>query len=79
MHGGMDILTLGLWELVGTPVEAVQGQEFEMTVTYGPDEKARRSRPVESPVALNAVGPTLPADDRSAGLVPACGRRPEAR
>jgi hypothetical protein len=41
MHGGMDILTLGFWELVGTPVEAVQGQEFEMTVTYGPDGKAK--------------------------------------
>jgi hypothetical protein len=41
MHGGMDVLTLGLWELVGTPVEAVQGETFEMTVTYGPDGKAK--------------------------------------
>ena len=41
MHGGMDVLTLGIWELVGTPVEAVQGETFEMTVTYDPDGKAK--------------------------------------
>ena len=41
LHGGMDVLTLGLWEVVGTPLEAVQGQKFEMTVTYGPDGKAK--------------------------------------
>ena len=41
MHGGMDVLTLGLWEVVGTPLEAVQGTEYEMTVVYGPDGVAR--------------------------------------
>lgn len=40
-HAGMDVLTLGIWELVGTPVEAVQGEKFEMTVTYGSDGKAK--------------------------------------
>jgi hypothetical protein len=46
-HGAMDVFTLGLWELVGTPMEAVQGEKFEMTVTYGPDGKAKaiESRP----------------------------------
>lgn len=50
MHGGMDVLTLGLWELVGTPVEAVQGQKYEMTVTYDAEGKAKaiQTRPVES-------------------------------
>lgn len=48
-HAGMDVLTLGLWEVVGTPYEAVQGETYEMTVVYGPDGKAREitSRPVE--------------------------------
>jgi hypothetical protein len=40
-HGAMDVLTLGLWEAVGTPVEAIQGQKYRMTVAYGPDGKAR--------------------------------------
>lgn len=40
LHAGMDVLTLGFWELVGTPTEAVQGQDFELIVSYGPDGKA---------------------------------------
>jgi len=50
MHGGMDVLTFGLWELVGTPVEAVQGQKYEMTVTYDADGKAKtiQTRPIKS-------------------------------
>jgi hypothetical protein len=40
LHAGMDVLTLGIWELVGTPHEVVQGQDFELVVTYGPDGKA---------------------------------------
>ena len=41
MHGGLDVLTLGLWEVVGTPIEASQGTEYEMTVIYGPDGVAK--------------------------------------
>jgi hypothetical protein len=40
LHAGMDVLTLGVWELVGTPTEALQGQDFQLIVTYGPDGKA---------------------------------------
>lgn len=37
MHGGLDVLTLGLWEVVGTPVEATMGEKYKMTVEYGAD------------------------------------------
>ena len=40
-HGAMDVLTLGLWELVGTPVEAMQGQKYRMTVIYDDEGTAR--------------------------------------
>jgi outer membrane protein assembly factor BamE (lipoprotein component of BamABCDE complex) len=33
-HGVMDVLTIGLWEVVGTPIEAVQGEKRELTITY---------------------------------------------
>ena len=33
-HGVMDVLTLGLWEIVGTPVEAFIPQHHEVTVVY---------------------------------------------
>jgi hypothetical protein len=38
-HGAMDVLTLGLWEVVGTPIEGVQGERYHATITYGPDDK----------------------------------------
>ena len=40
-HGAMDVLTFGLWEVVGTPVELVQGKTYELSVTYGPDGRAK--------------------------------------
>ena len=33
-HGVMDVLTLGLWEVVGTPIEGFQGETRQLTVTY---------------------------------------------
>lgn len=33
-HGVMDVLTLGGWELLGTPIEAVQGDTFSLVVEY---------------------------------------------
>ncbi len=33
-HGAMDVLTLGLWELIGTPIEGFQGENCEITVCY---------------------------------------------
>lgn len=38
-HAVMDVLTLGIWEIVGTPIEAVQGDKYEMTVVYGEDDR----------------------------------------
>jgi hypothetical protein len=40
-HGVMDVLTLGIWEIAGTPIEAIQGEKYEATVTY--DEQDRVS------------------------------------
>ena len=33
-HGTMDILTLGLWEVIGTPIEATTGEKSYLTVEY---------------------------------------------
>ena len=38
-HGVMDVLTLGLWELAGTPMEAVQGERYQTTITYGENDR----------------------------------------
>jgi len=39
-HAGMDVLTLGLWEVFGTPLEAMQGNEMRLIVTYDAAHKA---------------------------------------
>ena len=33
-HGVMDVLTFGVWEIVGTPIEGFQGEDHQITVTY---------------------------------------------
>ena len=33
-HAVMDVLTLGIWEVAGTPIEAVQGEKKQLQVTY---------------------------------------------
>jgi hypothetical protein len=38
-HGAMDVLTLGLWELVGTPIEGFQGETYQATITYDRDDR----------------------------------------
>ena|ERR1700722_18359300 len=46
-HGVMDVLTLGLWEVVGTPVERLKGDKITMVITYdteGRVDSASRSK-----------------------------------
>jgi hypothetical protein len=38
-HAVMDLLTLGLWEVVGTPIEGFAGEEFTVTVEYDKADK----------------------------------------
>jgi hypothetical protein len=33
-HAVMDVLTIGLWEVVGTPIEAFTGDKFTVTIEY---------------------------------------------
>ncbi len=38
-HGVMDVLTLGIWEVVGTPVELAQGDKHQLTIIYDQYDK----------------------------------------
>ena len=33
-HAVMDVLTLGIWEVVGTPIEGFQGDKHQLQVEY---------------------------------------------
>lgn len=41
-HGALDVLTLGLWEVAGTPIEAVQGETFYLTIEYDENDKVKK-------------------------------------
>lgn len=36
-HAVMDVLTLGIWEVAGSPIEGFQGEKYQAMVTYAPD------------------------------------------
>jgi hypothetical protein len=41
-HGLLDVVSLGLWEVVGTPIESyADGTEIKVVVRYGDDEAVR--------------------------------------
>jgi hypothetical protein len=55
-HGAADVFTLGLWEVVGTPTEAIfDGQKVAYEVTYDASDK------VEKVVTLVGEKPESPA------------------
>lgn len=42
VHGVADVFTLGLWEVVGTPAEAIfGGKDMAVKVTYDENEKVK--------------------------------------
>ncbi len=44
-HAVADVFTLGLWEVIGTPVESVaSGDEMRIEVTYDADERVKTTQ-----------------------------------
>jgi len=49
-HGAADVLTLGLWEVVGTPTEAIfSGDKVIYEVIYDKDDKVEKVTPINIP------------------------------
>jgi len=47
-HGAADVMTLGLWELVGTPVEgAYSGDEMAFSVKYDENDRVLTVEPLD--------------------------------
>jgi hypothetical protein len=61
-HGAADVLTLGLWEVVGTPIEAIaDGTEVQVQVEYDANEK------VQNIIALAGSDELKGVDSKGAG------------
>jgi hypothetical protein len=41
-HAVMDVLTIGMWEVVGTPIEAFTGDKFTVTVEYDQNDSVTK-------------------------------------
>ncbi len=41
-HGVMDVLTLGIWEVVGSPIEGFQGEKKRLMITYDESDVVTR-------------------------------------
>jgi hypothetical protein len=64
-HGVMDVLTLCLWEVVGTPIEATQGEAFYLTVQYDPEDKITRMIPGDDGTALASLQRAKPREQNA--------------
>ena len=51
-HAIMDVLTLGVWEVVGTPIEAASSSRMRLTIVYK-DDKIKTIRAGETKGGLN--------------------------
>lgn len=38
-HAVMDVLTIGIWEVVGTPIEGFTGEKFTIIIEYDKNDK----------------------------------------
>ncbi len=41
-HAVMDVLTLGVWEIIGTPVEGFTGETFTLSVSCDDEDKVTK-------------------------------------
>jgi hypothetical protein len=66
-HGVMDVLTLGIWEVVGTPIEGFQGDKYRMAVVYNEEDKVTsiNQAPMPSKQTQNTSPTDLPKDGGS--------------
>lgn len=47
-HAVMDVLTLGIWEVVGTPIEAVQGEKYRATIIYDGNDRVNEIKTMKA-------------------------------
>ncbi len=57
-HAIMDLLTLGGWELIGTPIEGFQGEKHRLSITYDENQTVK---------SMKVVRDLTPVDDDEDG------------
>ncbi len=63
LHAAADVFTLGLWEVVGTPIEAVaDGSEVQVEVVYDDEDKVSEVRALKGEEKLQKKQDQLSGD-----------------
>ena len=52
-HAVMDVLTWGLWEIIGTPVEALGSSKYYVSIEYDKEDKVTNIKTSEQQGGLN--------------------------
>jgi hypothetical protein len=53
LHGAADVFTLGLWEVIGTPIEGVaNGTQVSVEITYDRDDRVVKVVPLRGQEVL---------------------------
>lgn len=63
-HGVMDVLTLGIWEIAGTPIEGVQGEKKRLIITYDENDVVTKVGTITVPKKKSAAKEEKKEDDR---------------
>jgi outer membrane protein assembly factor BamE (lipoprotein component of BamABCDE complex) len=57
-HGAADVMTVGLWEVVGIPTETmIDGTDVQLEVHYGPQQTVERVVVIKGEKAMNPPKP----------------------
>lgn len=67
-HGVADVLTLGLWEIVGYPVEKTySGKKMIYEVTYDANDNVEKVVPIGKQATINSAGQSSQTPSASEG------------
>lgn len=71
-HGIMDILTFGLWEVIGTPIEGFQGSKHKLQVTYDKTDHVIAINQAAPPSGTETQTQTAETTEECDSLVESC-------
>ena len=55
LHGAADVVTLGIWEIVGTPIEgAANGTKISVEVVFDKEDRVSKMTPIKGADEINA-------------------------
>jgi len=61
VHGALDVVTIGIWEVIGTPIEYFQGEKRQVQVEYDSQDMVVKMEVLSPDEGEKAVSKKKPA------------------